>query len=658
MRRAAGLFMLTAFTLLAAGFPSCQQPKPSQKRSGSTQSAINEFAVALGNLRGNRQPTETESKLAEFFFGTEPEPALGLLKPTSIAFASSVLYVCDPSQSSVFRFDAERESMEPVDFHVQLRRPNSISNSEDGGFLVCDVGLGAVVLFDGTGAQQRRFTLPNEEFRPADAVRVADKVWVANTALHRIEVFHYESGSHERSIGSRGEGPAEFGFPLGMCRGPDGRVYVADSLNHRVQVFDDSGAAVGVVGRPGDRIGSFGKPKDVAVAPDGTVFVVDASSQRVHAFDRRGKPITAFGEPRGRAGELSMPTGVAVSPTYPGGGGPALPEGFVPDCYVLVAEQLRQPGVRVFAWRGPREDGRPTFPPRSAHDFRPASLVENPHWASDRCDACHQIHEGRPTPIEAEKIDAGCLRCHDGVNAQAEAHPTGRKGHGPFAEVPAEWPLNEGRLGCLTCHDILRHCDARAARPSRNPVMLRGAAVERPLDFCTNCHTPSEQWRINPHRQIAEDGSVRTETCGFCHSSEPARPADGRRSNNPPLRAAGSAICLSCHAVHWDYFPEGHVERPMTEEIRQRLIAREFAGSDSTPDSSVELSEAMGDPNRVPTLLPLVENRVTCYTCHTPHAPGLFPAASPLGMAAAEGEDARLQLRMTRLELCQTCHSK
>ncbi|MBK8270952.1 MAG: hypothetical protein IPK83_22650 [Planctomycetes bacterium] len=445
-----------------------------------------------------------------------------------------------------------------------------------------------------------------------------------------------------------------------MALGSGNRVYVADSLNHRVQVLDKSGQPIGMIGKPGDRVGSFGRPKDVAVGPDGTIFVVDSASQRVHVFNRAGKPITAFGEPRGGMNELCIPSDIEISTTYTGDMS-KLPDGFLPDYFVLVAEQLRAPGIRVFAWRSPREVERPTFPPRAGtgESSRVAS-VPNPHWSPNHCTACHDMAADETASVDRNEVDQKCLSCHDGEKAHAEAHPIGRLGHTAFAAVPTGWPLNRERLSCITCHDIRRHCDAEAVKPARNSAMLRGPEIERRLDFCTNCHTPSEKWRINPHRQLSDDGTMRSDTCGFCHSRAMEREPNGERRNDPSLRASGSGVCLGCHAPHWDYFPEGHVDRPVTKEIRRRLIAREFGfmlAEGQLSDISA-FEAAVSDANHKPAFPPLNDNNVTCYSCHNPHERGLFPADSHLGRYARAEEDSKLQLRMDRLDLCQACHSK
>ena len=45
-------------------------------------------------------------------------------------------------------------------------------------------------------------------------------------------------------LGTRGSEPGAFTWPRGVAVGPDNSIVVADSSNHRVQVFDNSGAFI------------------------------------------------------------------------------------------------------------------------------------------------------------------------------------------------------------------------------------------------------------------------------------------------------------------------------------------------------------------------------------------------------------------------------
>ena len=652
------------------------------------------WVMSLGNIHGNPPPSASSVRLSEFLFGVTPEPPLGLIKPSSMAWQEGALWICDSALGAVFRYDIAAGALTPVEFETALQRPVAVSAATNGDLLVADVGHNVVFRFDTARRVRVRYSLESQDFRPASAIEVGNAVWISNVAAHRIEVFDSTSGGHLKSIGRRGSAPSEFGAPLGMAVTPGGNVLVVDMLNDRVQELDTSGAWRRNIGRPGDRVGCFGRPKDVAVSPDGTIFVTDAASQRVHAFDAAGGALTTFGGDGSHAEPLSVPNGVLVTTARPidarrVAGGPE------PLGYVLVAEQLRQPGVRVFAWYGrparTSADGTAQYgPARRAH--LPAPTVENPHWSADKCDACHRMSGPIAMPIAPASVDAACIGCHDGAKAVAESHPVGRIALTSSTTPPADWPLVDGRLGCLTCHDVKRHCDITAARPAANAAMLRGAALGGSVRFCLQCHEGSDSWRISPHQQVRDDGTIREETCGFCHTADSARLALSG-GEKPVLRSRGSNVCLGCHSKHWDYFPEGHVDRPLTSEIARRLgdlthrssagrgderdrvidpaatsdtmhatpNARAEAGATAENGAAVEFAKSDQSQPHLHAdqrLLPIEGGRVVCYTCHNPHQAGLIAAGAPVGRHASLASDVQAHLRMDRQDLCLTCHGK
>jgi len=102
-------------------------------------------------------------------------------------------------------------------------------------------------------------------------------------------------------IAMEGGLPGELNSPRGLDVGPDGLIYVADSRNHRIQVFSQNGSLENVWGvfanvldddAPG---GTFNEPWDIAVAEDGSVFVADTFNHRIQKFDKNGRFIKMWG---------------------------------------------------------------------------------------------------------------------------------------------------------------------------------------------------------------------------------------------------------------------------------------------------------------------------------------------------------------------------
>ena len=618
-----------------------------------------------------------------FLFGAEPPPPLALANPTGLAAGPDYLLICDETLRGVFRWDIQARRLIEERFDPPLEHPIAIDVAPGGDRLICDGAR--VVRTSADGRVVRDYTLPDAEFRPGGVLALGEQIWASNLAGHTIEIFDAASGQHLRSIGRRDDGTGEFGLPRGLARTPDGNVCVADALYGRILLFDPAGNALRRIGAAGDSIGSMGRPKYLTVGPDGTIFVTDAFSQRVHAFDPQGRPLLAFGEPASGTGELAMPSGIAIMQTAPDpemtsdrdvqysrrAGRPLHPDESTgqtqadetPQYYVLVAEQLEQPGIRVYGWLGAREGAvaaaLPSGPATRWKPRSPESAAINPHWDAARCDSCHAKAEGRLLPITEAETDKLCLSCHDGAKAPLEPHPIGRPLHTDLVQTPDAFPAVDGKIGCLTCHDILRQCKADARRPAVNADLLREYDAQRPLDYCMSCHKADAIGRFSPHRQRDAQGRVRDDACFFCHTQKPEIPADGRRRFQPHLRDTTSRLCLNCHTRHWGLSPRGHVDRPVTPPIRQWMLMRQM-DREVTADRTrlAEMADASRNP---PALIPLGGDDhgiVTCYTCHNPHYTGLFPAGSELGAMARNAEDRAGALRVDFIDLCSECHRR
>ena len=606
------------------------------------------YVASLGNLRTGARPSTAEIKLATFFFGVEPEPPLGLIKPMHMAAAGNELWVSDGALRALLRWKADGGALEAAPLSDPPVGPTAVALDATGERLVAGEN-GVIMRFSADGRATGQYALSGTGARIGGVASVGDEVWATNVQQHSIEVFDAASGAHRRTIGERGRGPAQFGFPLDLTVGGDGNVYIVDMLNARVQVLDHGGRWVREIGGPGDRVGRFGRPKSVAVGPDGTVFVVDAASQCVHAFDERGRPLLTFGGASDGGDALVLPAGVAIW-TGSLDATRDLPAGFRPVYYVLVAEQIVRPGLRVYAWSGSRTPPEPPAARPGAGAFRVVAQVENPHWRADRCTVCHPASAGAPGAIDGAAADRLCLSCHDGKKAIDEAHPIGRVARTARTKTPEGWPLVDGRIGCLTCHDIRKHCVAPQSRPADNPGVVRALDPTNPLASCTQCHL-TQEWQVNPHRSEVAGLASQGATCGFCHVSTPRRVGAEGWEFDAKLRGQPTKLCLNCHSMHADPAPRGHLEAPVTADMLRAIAAQEN-----------RMSGIAHSQRASSGLLPLADGRVSCATCHNPHAtdgPLAALLSRPFGTArSTDPADRGKGLRLPHMQLCLSCHEK
>lgn len=98
-----------------------------------------------------------------------------------------------------------------------------------------------------------------------------------------------------KSWGKKGDKPGELKSPQRIAVGNDNLIYVADTSNHRIQVFDSEGNLIKSWGKKGDKDGEMEKPRAVAVGIDGAVYVSDNENKRILKFDKNGGLLSKFG---------------------------------------------------------------------------------------------------------------------------------------------------------------------------------------------------------------------------------------------------------------------------------------------------------------------------------------------------------------------------
>ena len=138
-------------------------------------------------------------------------------------------------------------------------------------------------------------------------------VYVADTENHVIKKLD-RRGNLLAVWGGEGEGPGEFRYPRDVAVAPDDRVYVADTLNDRIQVLTADGDFVGELGKGrGSLPGWLDGPKAVAVDAWGNVYVADTFNNRIQVFNADGAVQFEWGGSGSAEGRFRNPSGIAVS---------------------------------------------------------------------------------------------------------------------------------------------------------------------------------------------------------------------------------------------------------------------------------------------------------------------------------------------------------
>lgn len=297
--------------------------------------------------------------------------------------------------------------------------------------------------------------------------------------------------------------------------------------------------------------------------------------------------------------------------------------------------------------------------PETPHPTNKRVSVNNPHWKMDGCASCHDMSTGSASPIASEKIDQLCFDCHDGRKAHAELHPTHRRFPSTQEMArPEGWPLSQGELGCITCHDSQFGCDLKRHTRADNPNLLRqsGQGPVQPKAFCANCHLEQSYPKLNPHLMLATDGSPNKAQCLFCHEKAPD-PKTLVRTFKPDLKATQAAICLDCHPRHRDPLVQMHIGLRVTPDEQAYMCAVEASGLSKKPPPQA-IARFKAAAARPSLLVPAQDGTTVCSTCHNPHEAGVFAADSQLAFGAMSVDRQQKLLSPVREKLwCRRCHA-
>jgi sugar lactone lactonase YvrE len=244
-----------------------------------------------------------------------------LIGPYGIAIDSKGrVYVADQKVGAVFIFNTETRDTQLIrnGFETHFGWINCLAIDDDDRLFVSDGKLHHVLIFNTKHEVENQIT---EGL--VDPVGLAiDKenrfLYVVDTQQDQVIVYDADTLKLLRRIGTGGKNhfltsPGDFGAPQGVAVDKDGNVYVTDTLNNRVEIFDADGNFISTFGKNGDGPGTFSRPKGIAVDGDGHIWVADEMQDRLQVFNREGQLLTYVGLGHGEMpGQFKALVGVAV----------------------------------------------------------------------------------------------------------------------------------------------------------------------------------------------------------------------------------------------------------------------------------------------------------------------------------------------------------
>ncbi len=211
-------------------------------------------------------------------------------RPTYIATDHGLnVYVVDTQNKRVQRFDRDLNfistiGIEPGDDFSGFGLLEGIAVASGGELLISDIEDDHVIKLDNFYTYSRTFGgygYGQGSLRDPLGICVDRKenVYVADSQNDRVAIYDL-FGNFWKSLGEK-----TLRKPSGVTVGEGNLIYVANTQKNSISIFDQKGDLVLEYGTWGSGMGNFSKPTDLKVGKDDRLFVVDSGNSRICVFE-------------------------------------------------------------------------------------------------------------------------------------------------------------------------------------------------------------------------------------------------------------------------------------------------------------------------------------------------------------------------------------
>ena len=225
--------------------------------------------------------------------------------PLSTYVFDNKIYVADTDNSRIMIYDYNGKYLSQ--FGKKTGTPGSMAapaavmvlNNE---IYVVDIAQAIVIVYDMQGKYKR--ILGNLQFiKPVSIAYANERYYILDTGAMGVNILD-KNGKLIKFFGKQGDKPGEFYCPDGLDV-RDNKLYVADSNNNRIQVFDLDGKFLQEwKGKDASGAGGYSIPRGIAFDRQGNLYTAEMLSGRVSITDAKGVNLSAFSYAEPPEGEI------------------------------------------------------------------------------------------------------------------------------------------------------------------------------------------------------------------------------------------------------------------------------------------------------------------------------------------------------------------
>lgn len=244
------------------------------------------------------------------------------------------LYLIQPGEERIVKIDTSGNLLltfgSEGNAKGQFTGISGLALDDKGRVMVADSGNGRLQIFKVSGTMKSVLSKGPAPFLILDynstldaQEGTADIFFLSGKGLYSVSDIRNAIGISQplfSSFGSEGAGPGQMSSPKAIFVTNDKRIFVADSGNNRIEIFDNDGTLNYEFGRSGKKYGQFDSPQGIAVNGKGMIFVADTMNNRVQVFNHDGIFLNVLGSGSGNlqdpqaqsCGDFNMPRSLAV----------------------------------------------------------------------------------------------------------------------------------------------------------------------------------------------------------------------------------------------------------------------------------------------------------------------------------------------------------
>jgi len=258
-----------------------------------------------------------------FIGGGSGGPRLSQPMGLAVSEDGNRVYVADFGLRRVLRADFADRSLDVFAPEEPMGQPFNVALDAKENVYVSD-SLGKMVRVFSRSGEALRIIGKGDFERPTGLAvdRKRGRLYVVDSSSrtstsHRVRAYTLEGkrlfdlGPAE-GTGGKGGGDGQFHFPTYLAVHASGHVYVGDSMNFRIQEFDQDGKFVRKYGEHGDGPGAFARIKGLDFDGFGNLYVADGGHSNVQIFNENFDLLLFFGGKRDRLEYFDLPSAIAI----------------------------------------------------------------------------------------------------------------------------------------------------------------------------------------------------------------------------------------------------------------------------------------------------------------------------------------------------------